>query len=284
MSTTTTPSHATWMAHGQPAAFTYFGRKGSGPAAEGTEVASVSRERNTLTLLAADGSTIEQIGVTAKVWLAASTDQDSPAADQPPAADQDEVKTYLAGQPVRATWKGHGNPQAFTYCGAATAGPSQDRAAVVKVTKAGSVLALLLEDETQVASLGAAGKFWAIVPEGSKTTTTKAKGTPRQVAKPTGARAERIAELQPKAPAGYAVLWPHASHSLLKATDQAPEGSSPWLVLCNEHGTTTKAGSAREGETLGAKAKRQTWCKKCQTAAAKAEAAKAGQTPADEAK
>jgi hypothetical protein len=198
---------------------------------------------------------------------------------------QAQVKAYLDAQPVRATWKGHGNPQHFVWLDSGTKPvTSEDEAAeVTQVTSDRTGLTFLSPEGKQVASVGNATKFWALVPEQAQAEPKgKAAKTPRQVAKPTGARAERIAELQPKAPAGYAVLWPHASHSLLKATDQAPEGSSPWLVLCNEHGTTTKAGSAREGETLGTKAQRQTWCKQCKAAAAKA--AKADEAKADQAK
>jgi hypothetical protein len=45
---------------------------------------------------------------------AAETSQ--PVTNEALAAEIDsEVNEYLAGQPVRATWKDHGNPQAFTY-------------------------------------------------------------------------------------------------------------------------------------------------------------------------
>ena len=84
----------------------------------------------------------------------------------------------------------------------------------------------------------------------------------------TAAETERTIEA--KVPAGYELKWPHGQHSLLKVTDAAPEGSSPWLVLCNSHGTTTKAASAKDAETLGAKGRRLGWCRKCKADAAKA--------------
>ena len=85
----------------------------------------------------------------------------------------------------------------------------------------------------------------------------------------TAAETERTIEYA-KVPAGYELKWPHGQHSLLKVTDTAPEGSSPWLVLCNSHGTTTKAASAKDAETLGAKGRRPGWCRKCKADAAKA--------------
>lgn len=124
------------------------------------------------------------------------------------------------------------------------------------------------------------------LPKGRAPAKAKAKAaSTRKAAAPSGKRAEQIAALAHMAPAGYVVLWPHASHSLLKATAEAPEGSSPWLTLCNAHGTTTPAKAARDGEVKGTKAERQSWCSKCKSAAtkaAKAEAAKAD-TQADEA-
>jgi hypothetical protein len=329
MSTTTTPMHGTWIAQGQPQAFTYWGRKGSGPAAEGKQVAKVTRDRNLLTLLTADDALVEQVGVTAKLWIsgltvleaeqAAASSMDASIVPQPcgnctrnpglasdqahePAWCQDcldaeaeaaaedtalaaegqdasgleQVSDYLASQPVRATWKGHGNPSEFAYLGTQTASPAAEAQQVVKVeTGPGGRITFTTSTGATISSVSNATKFWAVVPaQADQPAKPKAaKSTPRTAAAPTGKRAEAIAALQPKAPAGYDVLWPHASHSLLKANSSAPEGSSPWLTMCNQHGTTTKADNARDGETKGTKAQRQVWCKQCKAAAAKAEAA-----------
>ena len=86
-------------------------------------------------------------------------------------------------------------------------------------------------------------------------------------------------ELTAKVPAGYELKWPHGGHSLLMKTGD--HDGPAWKVLCNAHGTLHDAKSAKEAESLGAKAVRATWCKteilaarRAATAAARAEAAK----------
>jgi colicin import membrane protein len=91
---------------------------------------------------------------------------------------------------------------------------------------------------------------------------------------PRPTRDEQIAalteKLGEKLPAGYEIQWPHASHSLVRRAKDA-EGEGPtWLVLCNEHGRTTPAESAKDGEAKGRKADRAVWCAGCKRAAAKA--------------
>jgi hypothetical protein len=301
--TTQTQAHGTWIAQGQPQAFTYWGRKGSGPAAEGTEVAQVTRVKNHLTLVAADGSTIEQVGVTAKLWISQGTSEAEQAAEGTALAAEGQDTTglevieqanagaeavtdeaaaaaaWLATQPVRATWKGHGNPQEFAYLGTNTASPAADEAQqVVKVeTGPGGRITMTTSTGATISSVSNATKFWAIVPAAAASpdqAPAKAKA-PRQAKAPTGKRAEAIAAVTAsgKVPAGYEPVWPHGAYCLIRATSSAPEGSATWLVLCTAHGTTTQADNARDGDTKGTKANRQSWCKPCKAAAAKAAAA-----------
>jgi hypothetical protein len=97
-----------------------------------------------------------------------------------------------------------------------------------------------------------------------------AQATPAKAAKaaPAVAKAsqptphtDRIGVALPKPNAGYTVRWPHASYDLAKRS----EGTTgpAWLVLCNAHGTTTGADSAKEGDALGGKLGRPAWCKAC---------------------
>jgi hypothetical protein len=73
-------------------------------------------------------------------------------------------------------------------------------------------------------------------------------------------------------PAGYAVIWPRASWSTLKATSEAPADASRWLILCNSHGTTKDLPGA-VGREFGKADIRPTWCPGCaKDAKAKAKA------------
>lgn len=79
-------------------------------------------------------------------------------------------------------------------------------------------------------------------------------------------------------PAGYVTRWERTAYDLLKKTDTETDGSA-WLVACNTHGTTTPAAKVDEGDKLGTKAQRVTWCDGCKTAE-DARPAKSTSTPA----
>lgn len=65
-------------------------------------------------------------------------------------------------------------------------------------------------------------------------------------------------------PAGYAVRWDNGAYDLAKRGDGAAEGAANWLVICKAHGTTTTAANVKEGDALGRRAGRATWCTGCQ--------------------
>jgi hypothetical protein len=92
---------------------------------------------------------------------------------------------------------------------------------------------------------------------------------------PATSAADRLAaasrdEDRAKAVPGYDLRWPKTSFDLYKRSADAPEGSAPWVVRCNAHGTTTTAADTKEGDRLGRKADRAGWCKPCAKATAKA--------------
>lgn len=67
----------------------------------------------------------------------------------------------------------------------------------------------------------------------------------------------------PKLPNGYAVKYLNGAYNLAKKGELAAERGPNWIVICTAHGTTTTAVKAAEGDALGRKAGRITWCKKC---------------------
>jgi hypothetical protein len=70
-------------------------------------------------------------------------------------------------------------------------------------------------------------------------------------------------------PDGYQVIWPKGAWATLKlVSDQAPEGSPVWMILCTAHGTTKALPGSRAAEAEGTRAGRAAWCRKCKAAQA----------------
>lgn len=72
--------------------------------------------------------------------------------------------------------------------------------------------------------------------------------------------------MAPKLPNGYAVRYENGAYNLAKKGDGAAADGPAWIVICTEHGTTTTAAKAKEGDALGRKSARPAWCKKCAAA------------------
>ena len=324
--TQTQPTKATWLVHGEPQSFTFLGRKPEASAI-GRQVRSVTKIKNTLHLLDANGIEVGTMGVTAKWWLAPALDDITQPSEAEVMADYDhqmaeaQVEDDLAklvGQledeagikPTRATWKGHGNPQAFIWLGwAAKPITSEDEASeVTKVTSDRQGLTYFGPEGNQVARLGNATKFWAMVPEQAqpesdldkalsgkpvKAGTDKVASAERQAAKAAAAKAAaaRTAKLDEAAqgrlaklpedkraallalvPEGYQVIWPKGAWATLKLVS-GPEDAPTWMILCTAHGTTKALAGSKAAEAEGKAIARAAWCRKCKTAQAKAQAA-----------
>lgn len=102
--------------------------------------------------------------------------------------------------------------------------------------------------------------------------TQPAKSTPASTSKPaksqpvkatSAPRASKIEKVLPKLPEGYALKWPHGGYDLYKRGVEAGETGAKWFVVCNVHGTHKAVESPREGDALGTRAGRPTWCTKC---------------------
>jgi lambda repressor-like predicted transcriptional regulator len=90
-----------------------------------------------------------------------------------------EIRTGAAavGIPTRATWKQHGNPiKGWLYYGAATAAPDDKGREVYNVKTDPQGITLKGGNGRDIAGMGVASKFWALVPE---TATFKAAETPK---------------------------------------------------------------------------------------------------------
>jgi hypothetical protein len=199
-----------------------------------------------------------------------------------------EVRQAAAqvGIPTRATWKQHGNPiKGWEFFGTQVKAPNPKgiKVAKVQVDPQGITLKTSSGRAIDGGSFGSATKFWAVVPADAERQVAepKAPKTPRPVAEGRTSAADKLAaalsgdQAHAPAPEGYEIRWPKPAFDLLKRTDgwrTAHPDSNPWLVRCNAHGTTTKASDTKEGDKLGSKAGRLTWCKKCQAEAAKAAA------------
>ena len=188
-------------------------------------------------------------------------------------------------QPVRATWKQHGNPlSGWQFFGTAIKAPNPKGIKVVKVEvdKQGVTLKTSAGRAIDGGAFGSATKFWALVPAEAprqQAPEPKAK-VERTVAEGRTSAADRLAaalagdSAHAPAPAGYEIRWPKGGYDLLKRTSEAPKDSPAWLVRCNTHNTTTPSTGGKAGDALGTKAGRLEWCSGCQ-ADAKAEAAQA---------
>lgn len=187
-------------------------------------------------------------------------------------------------QSTRATWKQHGNPlSGWEFFGTAVKTPEAKGLKVAKVEVDPQGITLLARGGKLIQRFGSATKFWAVVPaEATRQAPAEPKAkVERTVAEGRTSAAERLAaalagdQAHAPAPEGYEIRWPKGGYDLLKATKQAPEGSSPWLVRCNPHGTTTPSTGGKAGDALGTKEGRLGWCSGCQAdakAQAKAEA------------
>jgi transposase-like protein len=99
-----------------------------------------------------------------------------------------EIRTEAAavGIPTRATWKQHGNPiKGWLYYGAATAGPDEKGREVYNVKTDPQGITLKGGNGRDIAGMGVASKFWALVPEGATFKTDEPK-TPKAKADPAG--------------------------------------------------------------------------------------------------
>ena len=97
----------------------------------------------------------------------------------------------------------------------------------------------------------------------SKRTTTTGKATtgskPKATAKPKTARAPK-----PEVPAGWEAWLAHRTY-MIRRTGDVPEGGSKLGVMCRAHGTIypKPVASITEGDKIGAKPNRPSWCRKC---------------------
>jgi hypothetical protein len=92
----------------------------------------------------------------------------------------------------------------------------------------------------------------------------KAKATP----KPKTTRKPK-----PEVPAGWEAWLAHRTY-MIRRTGDVPEGGSKLGVMCRAHGTIypKPVASITEGDKIGAKPNRPSWCRKCKAE----QAAKAG--------
>lgn len=93
--------------------------------------------------------------------------------------------------------------------------------------------------------------------------TKVAAKTPAKAAPAAKAKAERVL---PTVPGGFVLKYDNGGY-LLARNDGSTEAAPKWYVICTEHGTTTPADAAKEGDALGRRAARTTWCTKCRNAA-----------------
>ena len=178
-----------------------------------------------------------------------------------------------APAPVRATWKQHGNPKAFTFCGTQIKQPNVVVEIVdVRVDPQG--LSLIDADGKIASGFGAATKFWAVVPvveqpagdapasddKPAKSTRTRKPATPKAESKFAGVEVD-----------GYTIVKRTPGFDQLHA-DGKTDGVPAWLTRCNLHGKTTAAPNRKAGRGLGAAGERAIWCAGCKAAAAKAAA------------
>jgi hypothetical protein len=84
----------------------------------------------------------------------------------------------------------------------------------------------------------------------------------------------KTAKTGPKAPAakppvtlptGYAIRYENGAYNLAKKGEGAAADAPSWLVICTAHGTTTIAEKAKDGDALGRKAGRASWCTGCKS-------------------
>jgi hypothetical protein len=91
----------------------------------------------------------------------------------------------------------------------------------------------------------------------AKASPVAAKTTKAAPAQP--AKAEKVQPATFTLPAGYELKYDNGAYKLAKPHDRA----NGWLVICTAHGTTTNAPKAKEGDALGRKTARPSWCKQC---------------------
>lgn len=185
------------------------------------------------------------------------------------------MSTTTTAAPVRATWKGMGNPAEIIYFGHGKA-PATGTRATVKAED--GLLQFTGKGGKGLARLGTATKFWAVPVEASaakpaarkapaKKVNGVAKKAPVKAAAQAVNRADKAKAPAVMLPAGYAIKYLNGAYNLAKKGEDAAENAAAWIVICTAHGTTTTAGKAKEGDELGRKAGRLTWCEKCQAAA-----------------
>ena len=181
-------------------------------------------------------------------------------------------------QPVRATWKQHGNPlKGFWFYGTQAKAPNAKGIKVLKVQAGQQGITLLTSSGRAIegGAFGAATRFWAIVPADAPRQAAQPKPAkaPRTVAEGRVPAADKLAAAlsgdSAHAPAleGYQIRWSKPAFDLLKRLASHPD-LQPWLVRCNAHGTTTPAKDTREGDSLGTAARRPEWCPGCKAGAA----------------
>lgn len=104
----------------------------------------------------------------------------------------------------------------------------------------------------------------------AKAAPAKKSAAPKAAPKaPAKAKAERAPKVKNYTlPAGYAVRWPHGGYDTLKKIDSKVEGPA-WQITCNDHGEMTEIKTVKDGDALGRKADRATWCGGCKKAAKK---------------
>jgi hypothetical protein len=181
-------------------------------------------------------------------------------------------------QPVRATWKQHGNPlKGFWFYGTQAKAPNAKGIKVLKVEVSQQGITLLTSSGRAIegGAFGTATKFWAIVPADAPRQAAEPKPAkaPRTVAEGRVSAADKLAaalsgdSAHAPAPEGYEIRWPKPAFDLLKRLASHPD-LQPWLVRCNTHGTTTQAKDTREGDSLGTAARRPEWCPGCKAEAA----------------
>jgi len=90
-------------------------------------------------------------------------------------------------------------------------------------------------------------------------TTAKREPKAKATAKPKATRAPK-----PEVPEGWEAWLAHRTY-MIRRTGDVPEGGSKLGVMCRAHGTIypKPVGSITEGDKIGAKPNRPSWCRKC---------------------
>jgi len=98
------------------------------------------------------------------------------------------------------------------------------------------------------------------------TTTAKARKSTTTAKTPKAAKPKTPRAPKPEVPAGWEAWLAHRTY-MIRRTGDVPEGGSKLGVMCRAHGTIypKPVGSITEGDKIGAKPNRPSWCRKCKT-------------------